>query len=673
MTRSVPLRREGPQAVPLASVGITIALFVVAVALAGIGDRFVHILPGLGPIAFAVVGAVILRHQPSNRIGWLLCAGSIPLALLNTGGEYAYRAVAGSHGSFPAVPFTESLINVLPFPALGLLVALLPQLFPTGTPISPRWRPMVWAAWGFIATGTISNLFIVEKVQGLPNVDNPTAIASAQPLLTALGVVALTCLLLSVGAGIAGLIVRWRRSIGEQRQQLKWFLAGVVPLLVPMALHDQFPSITGALIAVLLPLVPITIGVAVLRYRLYDLDIVLNRVLVYVTLSTMIAAVYLAIVVLAQAVVGWGRGLGVQVAATIVAAALFQPQRLRVQHSVDRLFFGARARPYDALTRLGRRLEHAPEPQTTLYGVVDTVADAMRVPYTSIEFAMADSTVTAAEHGILTGEPVRFPMIYQDETIGHLAVSRRGPGEEFSAADLRLLADLARQAGVAAHAAQVTTALQQARLGLVTAREEERRRLRRDLHDGLGPALAGVTLGLHATQATIGTDPKRATAMLADIETQVEDAVRDIRRLVYGLRPPALDEYGLCRALQQQATKIEGEPGTTALAITIVAPADGLGALPAAVEVAAYRIATEAMTNVSHHAHARTCHVRLTRDGALQLDILDDGQGLPTDAPAGVGITAMRERAAELGGHLSITSTDTGTHISARLPIPEQS
>jgi len=339
----------------------------------------------------------------------------------------------------------------------------------------------------------------------------------------------------------------------------------------------------------------------------------------------------------------------------------------------DRLLFGDRARPYEALTRLGRRLEHAPAPDATLRSVVETVAETMRTPYASIEFSVVDGTVIAAEHGAPSGEPIRFPMVYQDDTIGHLVVSPRSPGEEFGAADRRLLGDLARQAGVATHAAQVTAALRQARLGLITAREEERRRLRRDLHDGLGPALAGVTLGLHATRTTIGIDPERAAEMLGGIETQVEEAVRDIRRLVYGLRPPALDEYGLYRAIQQYAANVEGQRAANGLTITVQAPLAGLGELPAAVEVAAYRIATEAITNVSRHARASACHVRLEFDGALRLDITDDGGGLPADKPAGVGLTAMRERAAELGGDLSISSAGMGTRISARLPIPELS
>jgi signal transduction histidine kinase len=264
-------------------------------------------------------------------------------------------------------------------------------------------------------------------------------------------------------------------------------------------------------------------------------------------------------------------------------------------------------------------------------------------------------------------------MVYQDETIGHLIVSPRSPGEEFGAADRRLLGDLARQAGIAAHAAQVTTALRQARLGLVTAREEERRRLRRDLHDGLGPALAGVTMGLHATRTTIGIDPGRAADMLGGIEKQVEDAVRDIRRLVYGLRPPALDEYGLYRAIQQYAANVEGQRTAAGLTITVAAPERGLGELPAAVEVAAYRIATEAITNVSRHARATACHVRLELDGVLHVDVTDDGTGMSAGTPSGIGLAAMRERAAELGGELSVSSAGEGTRVWARLPIPEMS
>jgi signal transduction histidine kinase len=211
-----------------------------------------------------------------------------------------------------------------------------------------------------------------------------------------------------------------------------------------------------------------------------------------------------------------------------------------------------------------------------------------------------------------------------------------------------------------------TTALQRARLELVSAREEERRRLRRDLHDGLGPVLAGIGLGLSAAQTVMGRDPTHAAQLVGRVSGQVEEAVRDIRRLVYGLRPPSLDEYGLYRVLQQHAARFD-----SALAVTVAAPAGGLGDLPAAVEVAAYRIATEAMTNVFRHAAATSCLVELARDGALHVTVTDNGRGLDPGAPAGVGLTAMRERAAELGGQLWVSAADPGTRIRAVLPIPE--
>jgi len=260
-------------------------------------------------------------------------------------------------------------------------------------------------------------------------------------------------------------------------------------------------------------------------------------------------------------------------------------------------------------------------------------------------------------------------MTYQATDVGQLLVCPRAGGDQFSSADRRLLTDLARQAGVAAHAVKTTTDLQASRTALVSAREEERRRLRRDLHDGLGPTLAGVTLGLHAARATLHRDLASAERMLEQLEAQVEEAVGDVRRVVYGLRPPALDEFGLTRSVQQHAARIDRSPD--GLAITVEAPPDGLGPLPAAVEVAAYRIVTEAITNVSRHAHARSCTVRfVVNGGALEVEVLDDGKGIATDATTGVGLLAIKERAAELGGTAVVESVGTGTRIWARLPVP---
>jgi signal transduction histidine kinase len=651
---------------PLILMSVTIALGLTAALLAWSDGRVSTALPGAVPVACAVVGVVILHYRPGHPIGWLLITAGLSAAVVNAGTAYAWHAVAAGAGSLHGVQAVETIVNLAPLPALGLLVGLLPQIFPTGSAISPRWRPGIAAGWVFIVAGTIGNVFAVENIQDLPDVPNPAAIPAAQPVWNIVQLLALLALVTSVGYGLAALIVRWRRARGDQRQQLKWFVAGTLPVLPAVALHDEFPVVTGYLIAALLLLVPVTIGVAVLKYRLYDLDLVLGRILKYTALSACVAAVYLAIVLLLELVAGVGHGLVVQIGATIVAAGLFQPLRQRVQHAVDRLFYGDRARPYEVLTRLGAALEHAQAPDAALALVVNGVASALRVPYAAINLLVGDEVITTAQYGETTQSASRFPLTYQDDTVGQLIVAPRGHGEAFSAADHRLLTDLARQAGVVAHASQVTTALQQARLALVTAREEERRRLRRDLHDGLGPTLAGVTLGLTAARATIPAHPQAAADLIEQLSGQVEGAIQDIRRLVYGLRPPALDEYGLYRALQQHAATLEGT-----IAFTLTQPAGGLGDLPAAVDVAAYRIVTEAMTNVCRHAAATNCSVRVQRDQALQLTITDDGRGIRPGTAAGVGLTAMRERATELGGQLIITGTQPGTRIHAILPIPE--
>ncbi|MGH9258626.1 MAG: sensor histidine kinase, partial [Acidimicrobiales bacterium] len=250
-----------------------------------------------------------------------------------------------------------------------------------------------------------------------------------------------------------------------------------------------------------------------------------------------------------------------------------------------------------------------------------------------------------------------------------LTVGPRAPGEALAGADRRLLEDLAGQVGVAVHAVRLTADLQRSRQRLVSAREEERRRLRRNLHDGLGSALAGLALQAGTARAVLGTDPTTADAQLAKLEGGIQALLADIRRLVYDLRPPALDELGLVAAIRQQAATFATAPDAP-LQVRVDA-ADDLPPLPAAVEVAAYRIATEAITNVSRHAGARTCTIRLVLDGTLELEVRDDGAGLPAGYRAGIGLASMRERAAELGGSCTIQPGPVGgTRVLARFPVP---
>jgi signal transduction histidine kinase len=355
--------------------------------------------------------------------------------------------------------------------------------------------------------------------------------------------------------------------------------------------------------------------------------------------------------------------------------------------------YGERDDPYVVLSRLSQQLKTTLAPAAVLPNLAEAVAQTLKLPYVAIalhrssEFKVLSSELEIAgtqnsklktqnfdiiaSYGELPVAPLHanllvLPLIYQGEQVGELRLAPRSGEEGFSAAEQRLLEDIALQAGVAAHAVRLTADLQRSRERLVATREEERRRLRRDLHDGLGPQLASLTLTLAAARELLRHDVDAADRLLGELARHTQAAVADIRRVVYDLRPPALDDLGLVLALREQAATYH----QAGLRITIDAP-DRLPALPAAVEVAAYRIVQEALTNVVRHAKARTCTVRFTLCDALDIEIKDDGVGLPSGNRAGVGLASLRERTAELGGTCEIQSAPGGgTCIHARLPLP---
>jgi signal transduction histidine kinase len=353
--------------------------------------------------------------------------------------------------------------------------------------------------------------------------------------------------------------------------------------------------------------------------------------------------------------------------ATGLVALLFQPIRERLQRGVNRLMFGERDDPVSVLGSLSKRLEAAADPEAILPGIVDTVGQALKLPYVAIEVQNGQSTKVVAEYGAARESVERLPLIYQSKAIGQLVFARRSPNESFSESEYKLLRNISSQTGAAVHAAKLTKDLRRSRQRLVTAREEERRRLRRDLHDGLGPTLAGATLRIDIARNKLESDPDLADILLVETKGQIQDTIGDVRRLVYELRPPALDEMGLEKAVRSfvEQQKIDG------LKITID-DSNGLSTLPAAVEVAAYQIALEGITNVIYHAQASEAEISFSsKYENLVVEIIDDGIGLPEPIPVGVGITSMRERAEELGGQLQLIQRSPGTLLRACLPCPE--
>jgi two-component system NarL family sensor kinase len=349
------------------------------------------------------------------------------------------------------------------------------------------------------------------------------------------------------------------------------------------------------------------------------------------------------------------------------------PVRSFAQRGVDSLVFGGRGNPYRVITELGQRLETTALPGAVLPGVVDTIAHALRLSYVAIELDSATGPVVMASTGDVGGPAIRFPLVHQAQGIGWLVVSPHAPGDRLTAADRRLLEHLARQIGAAARAVQLMHDLELSRSLVVNARDEERRRLQRNLHDGIGPLLAGINLGVQAARNLVRVDPTAAEALLAGVVADTRTATEDVRGLINDLRPPELDQMGLVTALRKQASRLiaSGNGGDREPVAVVIEADQDLRGLPPAVELAAFRIALEAFVNVGRHANARRCTVRFTLDDALHFDMIDDGTGIAADARPGVGMRSMEERAMELGGTCSVISAvGGGTHVHARLPLP---
>ena len=349
----------------------------------------------------------------------------------------------------------------------------------------------------------------------------------------------------------------------------------------------------------------------------------------------------------------------------------FKPVWRWVQPRVHHVVYAADEPTSDALGQMSDTLAQTTPGSSMLATIAETIAQIMNVPCVQVE--VLDGATVAVGKPRAAAAYTRTEIRYGDVLVGWLEVGSRLPGEPLTAGEYQLLQRLARQVGITLHAAQLNEALQASREQLVTAREEERRRIRRDLHDGVGPALSGLIYQLEAARNLVPRQPDRAVSLLGDLKGSVSATLADIRRLVYALRPPALDELGLVAAIRDQAARYHAPDAPQ---ITIDAP-ERLPALPAAVEVAAYRIALEALTNVTRHAQARSCRVSLALVGAdapqaLCLEVADDGVGIPSDARAGVGLASMRERAAELGGTCLIEpAAQGGTRLCAWLPLPD--
>jgi two-component system, NarL family, sensor kinase len=686
---STQIARRLSWSIAVCSVLLLVAGLVISI-LALIGSRqgvtFSHqfFTPVL-TITYCMVGALVASRHPHNPIGWIFCAVGFLSALnMLSAGYILYDQLVFRTETLPGAEFLHWLSTWIWIPSVLLPVTFVLLLFPDGKLLSKRWRPVAWAAGLGIAAYTFSTAFYPTSQEAMWIMRfNPNGYARTEEINNALMIVPTPLLFVGIFGSIASIVVRFRKATGIERAQLKWLaVAGGMVVVgnilggIPWLIWGDNPTTLELWIVVTgISLVNIVLatGIAILRYRLWDIDILINRTLVYGLLTGLVIVLYVVIVGSIGTLLQTGGSLLVSLLGTGIVAISFQPLRERLQRGVNRLMYGERDNPYAVLGRLSERLEIVAAAQSVLPTIVETVADALKLPYVAITLKEGELFTIAAAY-TRPSSPERnphtsteiLPLVYQSISIGQLILAPRVHGEPFSQIDRQLLETIARQAGIAAYNVRLAQDLQRSRERLVTTREEERRRLRRDLHDGLGPVLASLSFKLDAIHNQADRDVNAVKKMTTEVKTQMQNALSDIRRIAYNLRPPALDELGLVGALEAY---IASQNQVQGLQITLEAPND-TPPLPAAVEVAAYRIALEAMTNVSRHALAEHCSVRISFPGDLCLKIIDDGQGLPNGVPAGVGLTSMRERAEELGGTCIATALPMrGTEVVARLPI----
>ena len=605
-------------------------------------------------VTFAGCGGILAWHRPGNPVGWLFVAAGLAHATTAVCAP-AFQLLVDAGAPLPAQRLVLTMFAWSWPWSIGLCLPLALLLFPDGRPPSPRWR------WVVVAVIVTAPLFAIE-MGGSPMPMEPgypigyltfSGYDALQPLWTATEIRGL----LALCAGVAALAVRYRRGSDVERRQLLWLLLAVLVALIVIL---PWGLVAGTPVEVLfaIPLIPIAVTVAIVRHQLLDIRLVVSRLLAWLMLLLAVVVAYAGLVGLLDRFAA--PRLGSSAFVTVLLVLLAAPLLPRLQRLVDGAIYGDRGDPARVVSRLGEQLA---SPDAGLQGVVTTVRSAIRFPYLAIE---RDNKILASD-----GQPPErvhpWPLTRGGKWEGQLTIGLR-PGErELAAADRRALAMLADPVAVAVHSTVVSEELQASRERIVAAREEERRRLRRELHDGLGPTLTGIAFAADAAANTIDTDPEQSQELLTTLRRDTRAALADVRRLVDNLRPPALDELGLVGALRQRADQLSWRADGESVKVRLDVQ-DQVPVLPAAIEVATYRIATEALTNVVRHSRATGALVQLRCAERLEVSITDNGPPNGRWAP-GVGLHAMRERAAELGGSFQAGPTPAGGQVVASFPL----
>lgn len=621
------------------------------------------------PVA-AYVGGIVIARQPRNPVGWCLLVH----ALCFSGGEFARQyGIYGLQtvpGSLPGASWIIWFAYWLWGPGIVSGLLLLPLYFPSGKLLSPAWRWLVY--WMLTSVALVSFLMAFRQDDlETPGLPNPFGFL---PLHGSWELIAAFTWSLNFCAMVLGLSVRLWKTNAAERNQIKWLLYSIMVLFVGDRIMQWFlPELIGQIwFTFALAGVWAAIGIAVLRYKLFNINTLIHRTLVYFLLSALIVGLYIAIVIgfgsflVRLGLISGGNALLLQIVATGLIALIFQPLRLYLQEALSKLLFGHRDDPYRVLAGFNQRLALAISPEAVLPTVAETLRETLKLPYVAIEL---NSDHASGKTQVASGAPVdaqlSLPLVYQSEQIGAMNVGQRNGDELFDQREIRLLSDLAQQVSIAAHTVLLNADLQYSRERLVSAREEERRRLQRDLHDGLGPTLAGLVMQIDAARSLLRDDPDTSIELLTEVKQELQATIAAVRQLVYQLWPISLGQLGLAATLRDHCENM-ARSGRIKVELHVEEP---LPHLPAAVELACYYIVIEALNNVIRHARAATCWIEIKADGALELAIRDDGVGISDGYRSGIGLHSIRERARELGGLCELRAhAEGGTEVWVSLP-----
>jgi signal transduction histidine kinase len=610
---------------------------------------------GLIVAGFALSGAALIQLRPRNWIGWLLVASGL-LQVTNVSADaYATRALTDPDQSLPLGLAAVWLASWTWFPSLLLPAIVLPPLYPTGRPASAFWSwhvrvSLVGIGLAVLAVASGPAQAVDDSVRGTRLPWDPPAW-----WLWVVGLPAIVLLISTAAVTVIGTLVRAIRAKSPERQQLLWLL-GVVAAMAATVFTEY-----RVLFAIAYGLVPVAVTIGVLRYRLLGIEVVLRRTLLYVPMTLLVALIIGGLTTAFARLVP--EGPLPLLAASAVVAVLVMPVAGRLRILVDRLVLGERADPLTLVDRVGAGLEV--EHDDPVASMLEAVASAAGTSYANVRDVHGG---LVAEVGAVAGATLDLPLRHRGVQLGTLTMGPRRGTTGVTEQDARLVTALAPHLAVVVGAARLAEELARERTRVTTATLVERDRLRRDLHDGLGPSLAGIALGLEAASTAHRADPDAVPALLERTRAEAEVAVREIRRVLDGLRPTALDLHGLAGAVRDTASSLGmGRAGGPAFDLTT----DALPLLPPQVEEAAFRIVAESLTNVARHSAAAHCAVRLNQaNGDLRVRVFDDGRGIGLGAGSGHGLDSMRQRAADIGGRLIVEGAKPhGTLVTAVLPL----